>query len=340
MVACPHCGLETTLYVPQTPLPKPPEPKKPSPPLPEPTKPDATRRSPRERLVRFCIRFLQRAKDLLGKTSPSEQLTGLYYYKIKDATKGPYTVEQLRGLWMNGQITADALYRSEDSSQWLPLRESPVLSTGKSGGQIVPIEIKRRVSQLGIAALALGIISGLFCLIPVPGALTISFAVSGLLLAFGGLIMAIVNRRTGFLLPLSGAFVCVLSILITNYVPGGQSFRRVEGKLRTVKQISGECTHVARNGVVVQQFVIEVERVYGPRKSSSWERKGLVTGNFPSPRTVLSSKETTVPTQRIFLRNYKNMQAVAIGTKISAQAMLVGTIDVKGERLECWDCVR
>jgi DNA-directed RNA polymerase subunit RPC12/RpoP len=114
VVACPHCGLETLLYVPQAPLPGPPETKRPSPPCSEPTRPTAT------------------------ETPPREQLAGLYYYKIKDATKGPYTLEQLRGLWMNGQITADALYRGNDSSQWLPLRESPVLSAGKTGGQISP----------------------------------------------------------------------------------------------------------------------------------------------------------------------------------------------------------
>jgi hypothetical protein len=115
IVACPHCGLETKLYVPQAPLPETPEPKSPSPPFLEPTKPAAT------------------------KTSAGEQLTGLYCYKIKDATKGPYTVQQLRSLWMNGQITADALYKSEDSSHWLPLRESPVLSGAELGVKISPL---------------------------------------------------------------------------------------------------------------------------------------------------------------------------------------------------------
>ena len=32
---------------------------------------------------------------------------------------------------MNGQITADALYKREDSTEWLPLRESPILAAGE-----------------------------------------------------------------------------------------------------------------------------------------------------------------------------------------------------------------
>jgi hypothetical protein len=151
MVACPQCGLETMLYVPQMPLPEPPEPKKPLPPSSEATKPTAI------------------------ETSQREQLTGLYYYKSKDATKGPYTLEQLRGLWMNGQITADALYRGNDSSQWLPLRESPVLSAGKTGGQISPpIPPLRTVQNLArnglgavqklvlVGGLAVMLLTGLF----------------------------------------------------------------------------------------------------------------------------------------------------------------------------------
>jgi hypothetical protein len=45
----------------------------------------------------------------------------LFYYKVKDAEKGPYTLGQLRSMWDNGLITADAVSRSSDSSEWLPL---------------------------------------------------------------------------------------------------------------------------------------------------------------------------------------------------------------------------
>jgi hypothetical protein len=229
----------------------------------------------------------------------------------------------------------------------------------------------------------LGIISGLFYWIPVPGVLAGWLAVSGVLLAFAGLVMASVNRKAGFLLPLIGGIVCVLSMLIngspayvttdrlpvyvTNYVVAeqpsrqmegkgvspvyvtkyvtnyvakdaaeDQTFTRVQGKLDNAKEISGECTHVARNGVVVQQFRNEVNRVYAPIPY-----KRDIFGAPSGPKRMLTSETVAkIPTQKVFLRNYTNMQAVAVGQTISARAKLVGTIDVKGERLECWDCAR
>jgi hypothetical protein len=127
VVACPHCGLETTLYIPQAPLARPTNAKSPSAP-----DPDSATPAPAE-------------------TRPSEQPTRLYYYKIMDATKGPYTLEQLRALWTNGQITADALYRTEDSSDWRLLRESPLLSGGKG----VFRQDLRRVYSLGLRGVCL-----------------------------------------------------------------------------------------------------------------------------------------------------------------------------------------
>lgn len=118
-VNCPHCGMETLLYVPQG----------------APKRIAGLPSAPPSSTVAEAPPVIQRTAAT--KTPPREQLTRLYYYRIKDETKGPYTIEQLRGLWMNGQITADALYRSEDSSQWLPLRDSLVLSAGESGGQIL-----------------------------------------------------------------------------------------------------------------------------------------------------------------------------------------------------------
>lgn len=40
-----------------------------------------------------------------------------FYYRAKDEEKGPFTYEQLKALWTNGQITADAMCRSADSMQ-------------------------------------------------------------------------------------------------------------------------------------------------------------------------------------------------------------------------------
>ena len=95
---------------------------------------------------------------------------------------------------------------------------------------------------------------------------------------------------------------------------------------------------VTADGIVVQQFRVEVDRVYGPRQSSSAERMGLVVGGYSAPRTVLSSRETEVPTQKLFLKNFPDMGTVAEGKRVSVYALLVDTVDVGGRRLECWDC--
>ena len=44
-----------------------------------------------------------------------------FYYRAKGEEKGPFTLGQLRSMWDNGQIIADALHRTSDSSEWLPL---------------------------------------------------------------------------------------------------------------------------------------------------------------------------------------------------------------------------
>ena len=120
--------------------------------------------------------------------------------------------------------------------------------------------------------------------------------------------------------------------------------RIVGGKLHNVKDPDlwelkkGECMGITADGIVVQQFRIEVERVHGSRKSSSLERQGLVVGDFPSPRTVLSTKETRVPAQRLLLKNMPDAGTVTDGQGISVYAACAGTVDVAGQRLECWDC--
>ena len=45
----------------------------------------------------------------------------LFYYKVREEEKGPYTLEQLISILEGGQIAADALYRTSDSIDWRPL---------------------------------------------------------------------------------------------------------------------------------------------------------------------------------------------------------------------------
>ncbi|MCW5553684.1 MAG: DUF308 domain-containing protein [Verrucomicrobiae bacterium] len=96
-------------------------------------------------------------------------------------------------------------------------------------------EAKRGVSPLGIAALVLGILSCLFCWIPLLGLFALPIAFIGVLLAVGGVLMASINKKTGFAFPIGGGIVCVLAASIALVITGGFSFAWERGK-RTNQQ--------------------------------------------------------------------------------------------------------
>ena len=50
-------------------------------------------------------------------------MTTLYKVKRKNGIEGPFTETQLRGMWTNGTLTADALYAPQGSEEWCPLTE-------------------------------------------------------------------------------------------------------------------------------------------------------------------------------------------------------------------------
>jgi len=133
VVACPHCGLDTRLYVPQVPVASRAQPTAKAGPEPEPIE----------------ARHAEKRRD--------EVPGRFYFYRSKEGEKGPYTGEQLRSLWTNGTITADVVYRSEDETRWMPLYDSPILKAGQGGfsqvvGRLPPL---RRVQQWALTAICL-----------------------------------------------------------------------------------------------------------------------------------------------------------------------------------------
>ena len=72
-----------------------------------------------------------------------------FYIKVNDAEKGPYTLGQLRSMWASGQITADALYRTSDSSEWLALAERLSGSDVISNAPIAAVESAPASSRKG-----------------------------------------------------------------------------------------------------------------------------------------------------------------------------------------------
>ena len=133
VVPCPHCSLETLLYVPQVPL------------------------APRRQAGGGPGPAAEQPKGREVERKKSEAPSRFYFYKTKDGEKGPYTDGQLRSLWANGHVTADVVYRSEGSAEWMPLCDSPILKAGQLGlgqvaGRIPPL---RTVQQWMFRAICL-----------------------------------------------------------------------------------------------------------------------------------------------------------------------------------------
>src|ERR1035441_8072326 len=68
--------------------------------------------------------------------------TPLFFYKLKDEQKGPYTYEQLNTIRKGGQITADAVYRLSDSEEWRPI--SALCSPPDEITRALLLRVKRR----------------------------------------------------------------------------------------------------------------------------------------------------------------------------------------------------
>jgi len=118
--------------------------------------------------------------------------------------------------------------------------------------QAVGMEVKRRISPLGIAALVMGILSCLFCWIPLPGLLALLIAFAGLLLAIAGMVMAGINKKTGFSFPISGGIVCILSVFIALAISGGFS-KTITSAMERAKHTNEE-SQPAKPGGAIEEW--------------------------------------------------------------------------------------
>lgn len=60
-------------------------------------------------------------------TRNSDNMSEQIYVRVGDEEKGPYVLQQVNAMWMNGQLTADALYWFEGMEEWRPLAEFMVV---------------------------------------------------------------------------------------------------------------------------------------------------------------------------------------------------------------------
>ena len=105
--------------------------------------------------------------------------------------------------------------------QEFEILKSQLRAAPHAASQNVSVEVNRGASPLGIAALVMGILASVTCWIPFIGVLSIPVASIGLLFGVIGVIIAAVNKKTGFAFPISGSIVCVISILVAFAITHG-----------------------------------------------------------------------------------------------------------------------
>jgi hypothetical protein len=111
--------------------------------------------------------------------TPSSQ-EELYYYKIGDTEKGPYTIGQLRSLWSSGMITSDMPYRVEGNQSWNRFSPSFIekLESPASPKSSMPAKSslecpfchcknllpKKEVTMAGWVTIVIGALTAAFCI--------------------------------------------------------------------------------------------------------------------------------------------------------------------------------
>jgi hypothetical protein len=107
----------------------------------------------------------------------------------------------------------------------VPVQKPVVIDTPK----------RRRISGFGIAALALGILACLTCLIPFLGILVIPMAGIGLILGIIGIIAAVVTKKTHASMPIAGSVVCALAIGLAIFMTGAMATANDAQQARVVQ---------------------------------------------------------------------------------------------------------
>ncbi|MGD0253495.1 MAG: hypothetical protein ABSC01_12460 [Verrucomicrobiota bacterium] len=102
-------------------------------------------------------------------------------------------------------------------------KASELSSPSSARSQNTSVELKQGAYALGIASLILGIIACVFYWTPFLEPFFLWIAIVGLLLAVGGLIMARINNKTGFVIPIIGLVICVVPLAVDVAFIGGSA---------------------------------------------------------------------------------------------------------------------
>jgi hypothetical protein len=103
-----------------------------------------------------------------------------------------------------------------DAGSTLPNPSSPSIISENTN-----VELRHGAYALGIASLILGIVACVFYWTPFLEPFFLWIAILGLLLAVAGLIMARINKKTGFVFPIIGLIICAVPLTVDVAVIGG-----------------------------------------------------------------------------------------------------------------------
>lgn len=170
----------------------------------------------------------------------------------------------------------------------------------------VSVEVKRGASPLGIGSVVLGIMGCVICWIPFFGLFAIPVAMIGFILAFAGVVMAGMNRKTGFVFPISGGILCVLAMCIALVITGALT-RLTSGNNKTNQTIVGNSRDSSNDewskSLIVRQGDVQIKvenwselhelYVYDSSLPYGMSGKTYYTGSFFTVNVVVSNLSET-----------------------------------------------
>ena len=119
--------------------------------------------------------------------------------------------------------------------------------------------------------------------------------------------------------------------------------RAVDGQIYNIeksvlwKSLDGDIVKVLTNGIVVRTFTVEAKQQAVVERRATFAM-GSPTGGFHDETKLVNVGTQKVPSKKIIIQNYPDENNPAVGQTLSSiKAMLVGTTDYNGDRLELWD---
>jgi hypothetical protein len=130
------------------------------------------------------------------------QLADIFYILVDQATKGPYTLNQIKTMWSAGSVTVQTMFLQENTSEWMPLRSilhklepPPVVASGSVNNPPVLQNPKGKVQTIESTGKGWKALQVLSVLLIIVGFFTLFGSVSsGCGMMFSGFLIFLFSR--------------------------------------------------------------------------------------------------------------------------------------------------